>query len=62
MFKDGRKNVHDEERSRGPSMSDELVLSVDQKKIREMYFGNFMCIFTNVTHCSFTVKLGYHKF
>jgi hypothetical protein len=32
MFKDGRRNVHDEERSgRSSVVSDELVQSVDQK-------------------------------
>jgi transposase len=32
MFKDGRKNVHDEERSGRPSVvSDDLVESVEQK-------------------------------
>jgi transposase len=32
MFKDGRTNVHDEERSGRPSVvSDDLVSSVDQK-------------------------------
>jgi hypothetical protein len=39
MFKDGRTNVHGEERSVGPSvMSDDLVQSVDQKICERRHF------------------------
>jgi hypothetical protein len=42
MFKDGRTNVHDEERSvRTSVVSDDLVQSVDQKNLRKTALHNF---------------------
>jgi transposase len=50
MFKDGRRDVHDEERGRPSVVSRDLVQSVDQKicerrrfTISELFFVNFHC-------------------
>jgi hypothetical protein len=69
MFKDGRKNIHDEERSGRPSVvSDDLVRSVDQKicERRRFTISELLCEFP---HISRTVlyeiiidRLGYHRF
>jgi hypothetical protein len=41
MFEDGRTHVHVEERSGGPSVvSDDLVQSVDKKKMRKTGLHN----------------------
>jgi hypothetical protein len=48
MFKDGRTNVHDEERSGQPSIvSDDLVQSVDQISVKDgaSQFQNFLVNF-----------------
>jgi hypothetical protein len=52
MFKDGRTNVHDKERSGRPSvMSDDLVQSVDQKILERRRFtiSELWCEFTHVS-------------
>jgi hypothetical protein len=69
MFRDGRTNVHDEERSgRSSVVSDDLVQSVDQKIGEKWHFtiSELLCEFP---HISLTVlyeiitdRLGYHKF
>jgi transposase len=69
MFKDGRIDVHDEERSGRPSvMSDDLVQSVDQKICERRCFTNseLSCeypeISSTVLYEITTVRLGYHNF
>jgi hypothetical protein len=71
MFKDGRTNVHDEERSgRRPSVViDDLVQSVDKKmceKTRASQFQNFRVNFHKPHAISSTrlshLGLGYNKF
>jgi hypothetical protein len=69
MFKDGRTNVHDEERSGRPSVvSDDLVQSVDQKICERRRFTisglsrEFPHISRSVPCEIVTDRLGYHKF
>jgi hypothetical protein len=67
MFKDGRTNVHVEERSGLSSvMSDDLIESIDQKFVKDStsQFQNFRVNFHKF-HALFStrllVRLGYHK-
>jgi transposase len=57
MFKDGRTNIQDEERSGGPSVvSDDLVQNVDEKKTakdRALQFQNFHVNF----HTHYTLQI-----
>jgi transposase len=63
MFKDGRTNVHDEERSGRPS-----VVSDDQKicERRRFTISELLCEFAQISRTVFyeiiIVRLGYHKF
>jgi transposase len=56
MFKDGRTNVHEEERSGRPSVvSDDLVQSVEQTICERQRFtiSELSCeIYAHFTHCS----------
>jgi hypothetical protein len=68
MFKDGRTNIHDEERSGRPSVvSDDLVQSVDQKICGRRRFtiselsSEFPQILHTILYEIITVRLGYHK-
>jgi hypothetical protein len=68
-FKNGRTNVHDEERSGCPSiMTDDLLAKVDEK-IRENHrftITELLLCFPQVSRTLLfeivTHKLGYHKF
>jgi hypothetical protein len=69
MLKDGRTNLHDEERSGRPSVvSDDLVQNVDQKicERRRFTVSELSCEFSQISRTvlkeTFTVRLGYHKF
>jgi hypothetical protein len=69
MFKDGRKNVHDEERCGRPSVaSDDLIQSVDQKVCERWCFtvSEFSCEFPHISHTVLYEiiidRLGYHNF
>jgi hypothetical protein len=69
MFKDGRRNVHNEEWSGRPSVvSDDLVQSVDQKICERQRFAisELSCEFPHISRTVLyeimTDKLGYHKF
>jgi hypothetical protein len=69
MFKDGRKNFHDEERSGRPSVvSDDLVQNIDQKicERRRFTISELSCEFANISrtvlYAIITDRLGYHKF
>jgi hypothetical protein len=69
MFKDGRTNVHDEERSGRPSaVSDWLVQSVNQKicERRRFTISELSCGFPHISRTVLykiiTDRLGYHKF
>jgi hypothetical protein len=68
MFKYGRTDVHDEERSGRPSVvSDDLVQSVDQKICERWRFTipeiscEFPQISRTVLYEIITGRLGYHK-
>ena len=69
MFKNGRTNVHDEERSGRPTIvTDELVAKI-KEKIRENcrftiteFSLEFPQISRSLLHEIVTEKLGYHKF
>jgi hypothetical protein len=69
MFKDGRRDVHDEERSGRPFVvSDGLVQSVDQKISgrRGLTISELSCEFPKIS-CTvlyqiITIRLAYHKF
>jgi hypothetical protein len=69
MFKDGRTNVHDEERSGRPCVvSDDLIQSVDQKicERRRLTISELSCEYPQISptllYEIITVRLGYHKF
>jgi hypothetical protein len=69
MFKNGRTNVHDEERSGRPSLvSDDLVQSVDQKicERRRFTISELSCEFPHISRTVLyeiiTDRLGYHRF
>jgi transposase len=69
VFKDGRANVHDEERSGRPSvLSDDLVQGADQNICERHHFtiSELSCKFPQISHTVLyeiiTVGLGYHKF
>jgi hypothetical protein len=70
MFKDGRTDVHDEERSgrQAIAMSDDLVQSVGQKisERRRFTISELSCEFSQSSRTLFceiiTVGLGYHKY
>jgi hypothetical protein len=69
MFKDGRTNVHDEERSGRPSVvSDDLVQGVDQKisERRRFTVSEHSCKFPHISRTVLyeiiTDRVGYHKF
>jgi transposase len=69
IFKDGRTDVHDEERSGRPSVeSNDFVQNVDQKICERQRFTiseiscEFPQISRNVLYEIITVRLGYHKF
>jgi hypothetical protein len=69
MFKDGRTNVHDEERSGRPSVvSNDLVQSVDKKvcEIRHFTISERSCEFPHILRTVhyeiITDRLGYHNF
>jgi hypothetical protein len=69
VFKDGRTNVHDEDRSGRPSVvSEDLVQSVDQKicERRRFTISELSCAFTQISrtllYVIVTVMQGYHKF
>jgi transposase len=68
MFKDGRPNVHDEERSgRPPVVSNDLVQSVHQKSCeRRRFIMELSCEFSQISRTILyeirTIRLGYHKF
>jgi transposase len=69
MFKDGRTDVHDEERSGRPSsMSDEFVQSVDQTvcERRRFTISELPCESAHISRtvlCEIiTDRLGCHKF
>jgi hypothetical protein len=69
MFKDGRTNVHDEERNGQPSvMSDGLLQSFDKKNCERQPFtiSELSCEFPQISrtllYVIITVRLGYHKF
>jgi hypothetical protein len=69
IFKDWRKNVHDEERSGRPSVvSDDLVQNVDQKTCERRSFtiSELSCEFPETSRTLLyeiiTARLGYHKF
>jgi hypothetical protein len=69
MFKDGKTNFHDEERScRSSVVSDDLVQSVDQKIYERWHFTilELLCecpqILCSVLYEIITIRLGYHKF
>jgi hypothetical protein len=69
MFKDGRTNVHDEERRVQPSVvSDTLVHIVDQKICERwrLTMSELSCEFPQISRTvlyeSTTVRQGYHKF
>jgi hypothetical protein len=68
MFKDERRDVHDEGRNARPSVvSDNLVQSVDQTICERRRFINselsckFPLISRNVLYEIIAVRLGYHK-
>jgi hypothetical protein len=69
IFKDGRANVHNEERSDQPSVvSDNLVQSIHQKICERRCFtiSELLCEFPQIS-CTVlyeitTVRLSYHKF
>jgi hypothetical protein len=67
-FKDGRKSVHDEERSGRPSVVSDLAQTVDQK-ICERWRFTISALLPEFPHISCTVlyeiitdRLRYHKF
>jgi transposase len=69
MFKDGRTNAQDEDRSRRPSaVSDDLVQSVDQEICERWRFtiSEISCEFQQISrailYAIITVRLGYNKF
>jgi hypothetical protein len=69
MFKDGRTNVHDEERSSRPSaVSYDLVQSVGQKICEKQRFtiSELLCEFPQISCTALykiiTAKLDYHQF
>jgi transposase len=69
MFKDGRTNVHDEERGGRPFvMSDDLVQSVYQNIYERRRFTiselarEFPHVSRTVLYEIITDRLGYHKF
>jgi hypothetical protein len=69
MFKDGRRNVHNEEPNGPPSaVRDDLVQNVEQKICEKQHFtiSELLCEFPQISSTSLykiiTVKLGYHKF
>lgn len=69
MFKNGRTNVHDEERSGRPTIvTDELVVKINEKihenrRFTIMEFSlEFPQISRSLLHEIVTEKLGYHKF
>jgi hypothetical protein len=60
MFRDGRTDVHDEERSVQPSVvSDDIVQSVDQKSVKDgaSQFRNFRVNFHKF-HALFSTRLS----
>jgi hypothetical protein len=60
MFRDGRTDVHDEERSGWPSVvSDDLIQSVDQKicERRLFTFSELSCEFSQISQL-FSTKLS----
>jgi hypothetical protein len=68
MFKDGRTNIHDEERSCQPSVvSDDLVQNIDRKTCERQCFTiselsrEFPHISPAVLYKIITDRLGYHK-
>jgi hypothetical protein len=65
MFKDGQKNVHDEERSgRTFVVSDDLDQRVCQKMYESQRFtiSELSCEFPQISREIITVRLSYHKF
>jgi len=69
MFKNGRTNVHDEERSGRPTIAtDELVAKINEKihENRRFTIMEFSLEFPQISqillHEIVTGKLGYHKF
>ena len=69
MFKNGRNNVHDEERSGRPTIViDELVAKINEKIHEKSRFTitefslEFPQISRSLLHEIVTEKLGYHKF
>jgi transposase len=60
MFKDGRTNVQDEERSGPPSvLSDDLVQSVDQKICeRQRFTISKFCMNFHKFHAFFSARLS----
>jgi hypothetical protein len=69
MFKDGRRNAHDEEENGWPSVvSDVLIQNVDQKVCESPHFTfsellyEFPQISHGVLYKIITVNLGYHRF
>jgi transposase len=69
MFKDGRPNFHDEERSGRPYVvSDDLVQSVDQKICERRCFtiSELSCEFRHISNTIFYEiimdRQGYHNF
>uniref|UniRef100_A0A1B6DDI6 Mos1 transposase HTH domain-containing protein n=1 Tax=Clastoptera arizonana TaxID=38151 RepID=A0A1B6DDI6_9HEMI len=69
FFKDGRTNVHDEERSGRPSLvSDDLLNKVNEKLCENRRFtitelsGHFPQVSRSLIHEIVTEKLGYKKF
>jgi hypothetical protein len=59
MFKDGRTNIHDEERSGQPSVvSDDLVRSVDNEFVKDgaSQFQNY-CLNFHTFHAQFSTRL-----
>jgi hypothetical protein len=69
MFKDGRKNIQDEERSGRPSIvSDDLVQSFDRKNCERRRFttSELSCEFPQISRTVLyeiiTARLGCHKF
>jgi hypothetical protein len=68
MFKDGRTNVHDEERGGPPSVvSNDLVQSVDQRicERRRFKISEISCEFPQISRTVLykiiTVRLGYQQ-
>jgi hypothetical protein len=69
MFKDGRKNGHNEEQSRRPSaVSDDLVQSVDQKICERwrLTISELICecpqMSRTLLYEIIILRLGYHEF